>query len=311
MRHALITANVFQNCLSKQDACWTYYTDLLRRLSNEPIQWYMTEWDYDLAVKFWNIFRLRMDDACQRVYYHLLQQVKSCPIAHDILEVAEDYSQINFCDALRLACAVDHNLETIATWEPHQFAQTFQEHNEVQTHRFFHKNIPTTCAETGDTLYLRVGVFAVDVFLLNLNRLHRLQTFRRHQSQCFSLESFNLRSGDRTVVSVRLCEAGGQLLQSTAEGSTPMVALQRAIDAAVDQSCRSFQLPPRQIVRFFIPPGIIAGADASVEVVIGVECGGSSFESSASNPNLFRAAAEAYVEVINRICRHPNLPDTA
>jgi hypothetical protein len=90
----------------------------------------------------------------------------------------------------------------------------------------------------------------------------------------------------------------------TAAGRTPIEAIQRAIDQAVDQWC---DMPIRQLVRYWSRPSTLTGADSPVEIMVGVECGDLSFESSACSGNSIRAAADAYVKVINSICEYLKL----
>lgn len=84
----------------------------------------------------------------------------------------------------------------------------------------------------------------------------------------------------------------------------PFEAIQRAIDQAVDEW---YDAPMRHLVRFWIRPSILTGADSLVEMLVGVECGDLNFESSVCSGNSIRAAADAYVRVINSICDHLNL----
>jgi len=102
------------------------------------------------------------------------------------------------------------------------------------------------------------------------------------------------------VATIVLRYRNGEQVQQTAKGLTPIDALLKAMDQVVD--CY-VTLPERRLSRFFVPATTLYGADAPVEVVLGIDCGGCNFEESASNNNLFWAAADAYIKVINSICR--------
>lgn len=316
MRSALVTANVFQNALANRSVSRGYYATLLQRLAEQSITWYMTEFDYALALAFWDTFRLGGDVVCQTAYIEMLRQIRHrCPIDSDILEGSNRY-RINFCDALRVACARDRFLDCIVTWEPHQFAYNAEQHNQVQINEFFQLPIRIEDAETQEMTTIKIGVFSVRAFLLHLqqdfledNELEERRVLRSRLSQRFLLQNFHLQTGgDNHEVAVMLCDARGRCLCGNACGNSPIDALQKAIDQAVAQAV---QLPTRYLSRWFVPPATLFGADSPVEVVVGVECEGFSYEESASHSNVFQAAAEAYVQVINRICCDLRFPDAS
>lgn len=310
MHTALVTANVFQNALANRDACWPYYAELLRRLAAQPVIWYMTEFDYALASAFWDIFKLGDDRACQTAYWDMLQQVKHIPVDEDILAGANKYN-INFCDALRIACARDRFVDYIVTWEPHQFARNVEEHNQVQINECFDFPIRVEDGDSEEKIYLEIGIFSVRAFLLNLqqNELEERRVLRSLRSQRFRLEDFHLQTErDANTATIVLSDLTGRILQGTATGNSPIHALQKAVDQAVDQC---IQLPNRNLSRWFVPSATLFGADSPVEVVIGVECTGCSYDGGASHSNVFQAAAEAYIQVINRICSDLQFPDVS
>lgn len=315
MRSALVTANVFQNALAHRAVSRDYYANLLQRLSAQPVHWYMTEFDYALAIAFWDTFRLGGDAICQAAYLGMLSQIRrKCPIDGDILAGSSRY-QINFCDALRVACARDRFLDYVVTWEPHQFACNADQHSQVQMHECFQLPIRIEDAESREMVHVKIGVFSVRAFLLHLqhdpsedDELEERRLQRTRRSQSFRLQSFQLETGDRNQVTVTLCDAIDRCLCGSASGNSPIDALQRAIDQAVGQAGH---LPVRYLSRWFVPPATLFGADSPVEVVVGVECEGFSYEESATHSNVFQAAAEAYVQVINRICCDLRFPDAS
>ncbi|MBF2029969.1 MAG: hypothetical protein IGS48_24990 [Oscillatoriales cyanobacterium C42_A2020_001] len=315
MRSALVTANVFQNALANRSVSRGYYANLLQRLSAQPVTWYMTEFDYALAIAFWDTFRLGGDAICQSAYVEMLHRIRhKCPIDSDILEGSNRY-RINFCDALRIACARDRFLDCIVTWEPHQFARNAEEHNQVQINEYFQLPIRIEDAESQEMVTLKIGIFSVRAFLLQLqqdqleeNEIEERRLLRSRRLQRFRLMNFYLQTGEGNEVSVTLCDKVGRGLQGTAIGNSPVDALQKAIDQAVDQC---IPLPTRYLSRWSVPPATLFGADSPVEVVVGVECEGISYEESASHSNVFQAAAEAYVQIINRICSDLRFPDAS
>jgi hypothetical protein len=313
MCNALITANVFQNVfkdvLGRPTPSPRYYADLIRRLTVQPVTWYMTALDYALAHAFWDIFRLRVDEACQKAYWEMLQLVRVCPIDEWILEESGYYCQINYCDALRLATAVANNLDAIVTWEPYLFVRTVKEHHQFENNWYFFINIPTRSAELDDIAECRIGVFAVGAFLLSRDRDEERRFHEWSRSQYFCLNRCDLICTDTHEASVVLCVPNGDQLAATAIGTSPFDAIQRAVDQVVNQAHPA--LPPRYLSRFFVPQATLFGADAPVEVVIRVECAGESFQECSSHSSVFWAAADAYVKVINKICRYPNLPVVA
>ncbi len=313
MRTALVTANVFQNALANRDSCWPYYAELLRRLAAQPISWYMTSFDHALAMTFWSISklgsRLAGDSACQEAYQAMLRRVRVCPIDEDIVEGANRY-RINFCDALRVACARDRFVDCIVTWEPHQFARMREEHNQVQLNECFTFSIRVEDGESGEMIYIGMDIFSVRAFLLNLqqNELQERRRWRSRRSHRFYLEDFSLQTGSTHEAIITLHDLTGRSLEGSATGNSPIDALQKAIDQAVD---RHIQIPNRYLSRWFVPPATLFSADAPGEVVIGVECNGFTYEEGFSHSNVFQAAAEAYIRVINRICSDFRFPDVS
>jgi len=310
MRTALVTANVFQNALAHRGACWpNFYAEYLRRLSTQPISWYMTEFDYALAQTFWGITKLGGDATCEEVYQDMLRKVRVCPIDEDIVDGANKYL-INFCDALRVACARDRFVDCIVTWEPHQFARSREEQNQVQLNDCFDFPIRVEDGESGEMIYLEIGVFSVRAFLLSLQQdeLEERRLLRTRRSQRFYLQDFSLTTGSTHEARVSLGDLTNRILQGSAIGNSPIDALQKAVDQAIDQHV---QLPNRHLNRWFVPPATLFGADSPVEVVIGVECEGVSYETGATHGNVFQAAVEAYVQIINRIYCDFQFPDVS
>ncbi len=303
---ALVTANVFQNVLARHDPRSEYYTNLLQRLASHPVQWYTTFFDRGLALTFWELFggEAGVDEACRDAYWGLLNQVSPCPLGTSISELSGDLQICNFCDALRLATAIDQGIDVIVTQEPQQFARTVVDSYRAQVDGYFYITLPTICADTGHEVDNHIGVFSVGAFLLNLDNIGRLPLIMPlPRSQALQIESLQMTVSDESEVTILLQGCADQRAV-TARGSTPFEAIQRAIDQAVDEW---YDMPIRQLVRFWIKPSTLTGADSPVEIVVGVECSDLNFESSACSGNSIRAAADAYVKVINSICEHLDL----
>ncbi|MGI0488273.1 alpha-isopropylmalate synthase regulatory domain-containing protein [Pantanalinema rosaneae CENA516] len=302
---ALVTANVFQNVLARHDPRCEYHIDLLRRLALRSVKWYMTEIDWRMAHNCWTLFGVEVDQVCAAAYMGMLNLIQPCRLDQQIQELSGSY-QINFYDALRLACAIDRNVDVIVTQEPHQFAQTIEEHYRVQRDGYVYVSIPSYDAETDDLIEMQIGVFAVGAFLLSLDELAQDRQPKPQGFQYFRLEQFEfLTRHDANAATLTLRDPVGQLLTMTANGNSPLDAIQAAIDQIVDQC---YPIPLRRIIRFLVTPETLVGADSPVEVVVGVECDELRFEKSARSGNWNRAAADAYIKVINSICEHLKLP---
>ncbi|MBM0743843.1 hypothetical protein JOY44_19840 [Phormidium sp. CLA17] len=300
-----MTANVFQNVLARHDPHCEYYTSLLRRLASRPVQWYTTSFDWNLALTFWEQFKgAGVDEACQDAYWGLLNQVKAYPLERSVWELSGELQIGNFCDALRLATAIDQAVDVIVTQEPQQFARTVVDSYRAQVDGYFYITLPTICAETGREVNNHIGVFSVGAFLLNLDNIGRLPlVMQLPRSESLRIESLQMIVSDESEATIFL-KGCADRITVTARGRTPFEAIQRAIDQAVDEW---YDMPIRQLVRFWIRPSTLTGADSPVEMVVGVECGDLNFESSACSGNCIRAAADAYVKVINSICEHLKL----
>jgi hypothetical protein len=303
---ALLTANVFQNVLARHDPRCEYYTNLLQRLASRPVQWYTTSFDWNLARTSWEVFgrEVGVDEVCWDAYWGLFNQVKVAPFGKSIWELSGELQIGNFYDALRLATASDQNVDVIVTQEPQQFARSVVDSYRAQVDGYFYIALPTICADTGNEVEQYIGVFSVGAFLLNLDNLRQDPlAMQLPRSQAMQIENLQMTVSDESEVTILLQGCATQRAV-TARGTTPFEAIQRAIDQAVDEW---YDMPTRHLVRFWIKPSTLTGADSPVEIVVGVECSDLNFESSACSGNSIRAAADAYVKVINLICEHLDL----
>ncbi|MBE9041208.1 hypothetical protein IQ235_10500 [Oscillatoriales cyanobacterium LEGE 11467] len=304
IKTALVTPNVFQNVLSGEDLNSGFYREMLDRMLSQPIQWYMTEPDYDWAFVFWDTFSSRLDRGLQEADFKFRSSVRTCRVTPSLLEDADTYRLLNFADAVRLSCAIDRNLDAIVTWEPHHFAQTESEKQSLQRSGYFPLKIESEDIETQISSFLDTGIFSPSSLLKYLYRCHSPPSNRR---QYFAIHQIQIRGGDEndsTTAWTIVRDSQGNFLEATTCGTSPLDALQKSIDRCVD---RSLRLPQREIYRIFCPDKLIYRADAPIDVVVSVRCGGLIFEASAINSSILRAASEAYLDTINSICNCPHI----
>lgn len=298
-RTALITANVFQNCLSRSYASRSYHTNILRRLIATPIEWYISDIDFDLAFTLRELYKLDVNSqesnvVCQEVRTNL----HNCCITSYILEESQHYA-INFYDALRLACAVEECVDYIVTWEPTSFVRNPHERKELEQQGFFNLNLDSEDADTGMRLPKTIGVFPPNRFWSHLQSQHNGEQPSKMTSCYIHFESLSLQlgGGSSSRADIILRDQTGHRIRGVERGATPCGATLKALDQAIDQC---LYLPHRELINFSIPP-IIGGPDALVEVSLNIECAGQLFPASARHNSVYHACAEAYINAINEI----------
>lgn len=301
IKTALITANVFHNSLSSLNPDAELYLEYLGRLRFQPITWYMSLLDYCSIMCFWEMFNSSNDLACQEIYLGMQSILRLCKVDEYIQEEARLHRMYSVSEAVRLACAIDRSVDAIVTWEPHHFARSKDDENQVKRDGYFMLKLKSEYAEYPSCKAFEIGVFSVRAFLLQID-----------QSACvlsgsakydgFYIERVYVNGGDdyeHSESRVIIRHSAGRVLEDVAIGISPIDALQKAIDKCVN---RCFHLPARRISRFHVRDAPIYGAGAPVEVVIGVECGENSFEACATRTSVYRAASDAYIKIINSIC---------
>jgi hypothetical protein len=265
----------------------------------------MTKIDHDVALSYFHQFGRDIDETFQEVYLSMLSQVKICAIDEYVLEVANCYS-LNFADRIRLACAIDQNLDVIVTYEPQQFICEPEHLYGLQVDGCFPVCLVTECADSSLSDEWKVTVFSVPSFLIYLDAAMEDRLPNSQRFDWFQLHDFKLMSdNDMSEVMLELKTPEQRIESSSAWGKTPLEAIQTAIDNVVDQC---IDMPMRRICRYSIPPVTLASADAPIEVVICIQCGELFFEKSACSSNSVKAAANAYVKVINSICERLMCP---
>lgn len=292
----LVTANVFQNGLSRHEQSWRYYTSLLHRLPSLDVNWYISELDDILAFKLWDQFQMGGDRACQDAYLQMQKILKICPVDQYILEDS-GFANLNFFDAIRLSCAVDRNIDTIVTWEPSQFASMDRDRRSVNVNGYFDYTFKSILADDGSTISHKIRVSTVSAFLLHLNGLDHPSSYDERLGS-FQLNQLDFNSGaEGDTATVEVFTPEGDRIQGVVTGSSPREAISAAIDQCID---RCIILPKRSLVHFNVP-NMIGGASSPVDVMISVTCDRRFFQASANHTSVLRAFGDAYINVINQI----------
>jgi hypothetical protein len=166
LNSVLVTANVLQNLLAQNPESCLLYVDLLRRLAEQSVGLYMSSLDWDLAVGLPKMYRIRSDRACQAAYDDIQKVIKICHVDESVLEYAREFRMIDRYDAIRLACASNHNIDAIVTWEPYQFVRDNNEHRSLRENRYFDINLRSVMADDLSAAFQSIRVFSVNTFLL-------------------------------------------------------------------------------------------------------------------------------------------------
>jgi predicted nucleic acid-binding protein len=299
---ALITANVLQNGLSRNEDSSRYYTDLLLRLSRQHIKWYISELDWHLAFDMAQLYNLGGDRAWQEAFNAMAQVVTLSPLSESVLEDS-GFPGLNFYDAIRLAHAIDECVDAIVTWEPNLFTANARDRNTIWQDGYFDLTFESRLADDNSPHTHTIRVFSPSAFLLELVRTdNSSEPIEESPTPCtFQLEHLTLHVSDDHHATVVVCGPQGAV-QEMATGLTPCDALYKAIDRCVDQC---ILLPSRRLVHYTVP-GTIGGANSPIEVKINIECDRRLFEASATHPNVIRAFGDAYINAINDICDRLN-----
>ena len=102
-------------------------------------------------------------------------------------------------------------------------------------------------------------------------------------------------TGEIAAAAVRLSHAEGHGVDEAAVGDGPMEAAFKALEraAGVDLDLKNFEVR-----------SVTMGEDAQGEVTVTVEYNGRSYRGNGVSTDIVEAGALAYLEVINRVCRH-------
>ena len=112
----------------------------------------------------------------------------------------------------------------------------------------------------------------------------------------WTLEELNISAGTGVIAtgSVRLSHADGRSVDEAAVGDGPVEASFKALERATGVSLE---------LKNFEVRSVTMGEDAQGEVTVTVEYNGHSFRGNGISTDIVEAGAQAYLEVINRICR--------
>ncbi|MEO1347428.1 MAG: hypothetical protein AAFW84_01305 [Cyanobacteria bacterium J06635_15] len=130
----LVTANVFQNCLPKLKQDVALNIALLDGFLRHPIRWYVSEVDYQMIELYWRLFG---DPSCESAYLGMFKQVQFCMVNAAIQAEARHHPMSSVSDSIRLACAIDRQVDALVTWEPDHFTRNPEDHDQVSEHGFF------------------------------------------------------------------------------------------------------------------------------------------------------------------------------
>jgi hypothetical protein len=292
----LVTANVFQNGLSRYDQSSQYYTSLLCRLPTLNVNWYITELDHILAFTLWDYFQMGGDRACQDAYLQMRRILKICRVDQCILEDS-GFANLNFFDAIRLSCGIDLNVDVIVTWEPGHFASTDRDRRSANMNGYFDRTFRSILADDGSLVSHKIRVSNVSAFLLHLNDLDYSFSYDESLGS-FQLKQLDFNSNEEgNTATVEVFTPAGERIQGVVNGSSPCEAICAAIDQCID---RCIILPRRSLVHLNVPD-MIGGASSPVDVMISVTCDQRLFQASANHTNVLRAFGNAYINVINQI----------
>lgn len=304
--HVLLTPNVFQNCNStlRNDYADTvrFLREIIRCKSIIP---YMISYDKESLKNFNEYFGLyRAVD----VYGLLIQKVQQIAIDSCIRDEAKLYGSLSAVDAVRIAAAIDHQLDAVVTWEPHHFMISETHHRQLERNRHFDFTpyVPSNQNLTEDLS--KVTVYSVREFWLSLD--HRNSSVEANHpiqwSPGFYIDSAKMScvsSIDRTsyecTVSIRHAHYGHQ--ERCGTGIDIYSAIKLAIDGFVDEF---YSLPSRDIISYSCEYSTSMGHLQPLnKVTIRGRCGGFEQEFHNSDINLYRAMAKCYCRFIEAVCQ--------
>jgi hypothetical protein len=301
MTGVLITANVFQNGLSKSES--DDYLRKLALLANLPVseyKFYISAIDHRLAFFIPEYYGLNKSQPYNDICEQIKQRLLIIDIDKFVREEAKAFSNLNYFDAIRLACALQPCLDInkIVTYELHQFVRYQEEMFEARKQGFFDYEYEAEDLESGQILSQIIRVHDFEQFVQQINNPVDCAEFQGR----FGIGNLEIQSTDRdsptfleTRVSVDIYTLEGQIETGNALCRTPVETLYQAID---DGLSKLVNLPPRSLTYYWVP-GVIGNPASEVEVVIRVQCEDLTYETAARNVSIIRAFGDAYVKAVN------------
>jgi 2-isopropylmalate synthase len=120
----------------------------------------------------------------------------------------------------------------------------------------------------------------------------------------WTLDELHISAGTGAIAAaaVRLGHADGHTVDEAAVGDGPVEAAFKALEraAGIDLDLKNFEVR-----------SVTMGEDAQGEVTVTVEYNGMSFRGNGVSTDIVEAGAQAYLEVINRVCRRRDTISTA
>jgi 2-isopropylmalate synthase len=120
----------------------------------------------------------------------------------------------------------------------------------------------------------------------------------------WTLDELHISAGTGAIAAaaVRLGHTDGRTVDEAAVGDGPVEAAFKALEraAGIDLDLKNFEVR-----------SVTMGEDAQGEVTVTVEYNGTSFRGNGVSTDIVEAGAQAYLEVINRVCRRRDTMSTA
>lgn len=306
----LITANVFHNSLPRLNEGADLFNYYLSRLQHrEDIKWYISSVDYDSIQYFWDNFGDYNQAEYREAYLGMMSILKQCEVTPSICEEARLNQFYSVSDSIRLACAIDRNVDAIVTYEPHHFVRDREEEQLAQDNNHFILRISSEQADLDELeieRFMSIKIFSPRSFLLHFDQDLRGQN-QYENSKFFNLFQFRVELDSQSehdqelnLVNVTLfIPSQNKTLEGSSEGRTPIDALQKAIHYAISDYLQLSNYKMTQFQVYDSPQ--LNGADGQIEVFVGLDCEQGSFSATARSSNFIRAAGESYINIINQI----------
>jgi hypothetical protein len=302
----LITPNVFQNCHSGFRHDFADFARLLQEiLDASNIRFYITQYDLDCLEIFNAHFELiRSKDLLALFRNRVIpKRIDEC-----IADEARLYDTLSVCDALRIATAMQHQLDAVITWEPSHFVVSDLDRQQLDQCRYFDFVPAPDRYPLGDTVgdIATVRLFSVRSFWSFLQERGNISSFRTDSEIAFFVEDVQIRYR-QSLVGAPLYEATvwlqhsqvGRHSHTGTHETDPVRAVKEAIDGAIAQHC---SLPHLEIRDYALTDSNSLSALRSMSrVQVTVEWRHFEVTDSCSDVNPYKAIATCYCKLVNLV----------
>lgn len=300
---ALLTPNVFQNCHSALRNDYAEISMLLRQiLASDGINFYMTDYDKALVDIFVNHFGLYRN---QDIYRFLIDRVKSIKTdCESIKDEAKLYCTLNSIDAVRMASAIDRQLDAVITWEPHHFVIGDAAYRKLQERQYFDFELYSPSDQVECEELSVITVYSVRSFWNFINDSGISPGHREIADYLFSVDDISIfcdldSNGNcqyEATVSLRHSTYGRCESKATSQ-LNDFDAIRVAVNNIVDMH---FDLPERIIIRYISRNTTSRGYIQRVHrVEMTGSCGDLERSFISSEVNLHTAMANCYCQLVN------------